>query len=255
MTADPRPASQDAALADLEVVILAGGQGTRLQPAWSSGPKILAPIDGRAFLDHLLEHLFSLGARKVVLCLGHQHEAVVSHLASTALPTEMDIRTSIEHEPLGTGGALRQSLDLLARQTALVMNGDAWVRAELAPFLRFHADNQADLSILLAPVKSSDRFGAVECDAAGRIQRFSEKQSATKEAATTWVSTGLYLMGRSFIAELPTQYPLSLEYDVFPKVCATHRAFGFKSDAPFLDIGTPDAYARSAAFLRGNRPT
>lgn len=254
MTADSRSASQNTALRDLEVVILAGGQGTRLQPAWSDGPKILAPIEGKAFLDHLLNYLFIRGARNVVLCLGHQQEAVVTHLARSDLP-KLNIRTSIEHEPLGTGGALRQSLDLLTQDTALVMNGDAWIRADLVPFQHFHADNQADLSILLAPVESSDRFGAVECNAAGQIQSFSEKQSATKEAGITWVNTGVYLMRRSFITGLPTQHPLSLEYDVFPKACASHRAYGFKSDAPFLDIGTPDAYARSAAFLRGDRPS
>ena len=60
-----------AGLDGIEVLVLAGGLGTRIRGVLGDTPKVLAPINGRPFLDHLLDRLAALGAGRVVLSLGH----------------------------------------------------------------------------------------------------------------------------------------------------------------------------------------
>ena len=58
-------------LQDIDVVVLAGGLGTRLAGELNGKPKLLAPIDGRPYLDFALKWLSSFGARRIILALGH----------------------------------------------------------------------------------------------------------------------------------------------------------------------------------------
>jgi NDP-sugar pyrophosphorylase family protein len=75
----PNPAPS-AGLASVDVAVLAGGLGTRLRSVLGETPKILAPVAGRPFIDHLLLWLASHGARRVILCLGVRADLVLEHL-------------------------------------------------------------------------------------------------------------------------------------------------------------------------------
>ena len=72
-------------LADVDVAILAGGLGTRIQGVLGETPKVLAPINGRPFLDYLIVWLESFGARRIVLCLGHRAETVVEYMRNRTM--------------------------------------------------------------------------------------------------------------------------------------------------------------------------
>ena len=72
----------DRPLAGIDVAVLAGGLGTRLAPVLADRPKLLAPVAGRPFLEHLIDWLTRFGAGRILLCLGHRAEAVQAHLAA-----------------------------------------------------------------------------------------------------------------------------------------------------------------------------
>src|SRR5690606_14922656 len=88
----------------LPVVILCGGFGTRLRPAVGDRPKVLAPVAGRPFLDHLLTHLARQGCTDVVLSTGYLGE-MVEAFAGDGASWGIGLRYAREPEPLGTGGA------------------------------------------------------------------------------------------------------------------------------------------------------
>jgi NDP-sugar pyrophosphorylase family protein len=68
-------------LSRMDVVVLAGGRGTRLAGLLGDLPKILAPIGDRPYLAHLLGFLSRFGATRVILCLGHIADRVEAYLA------------------------------------------------------------------------------------------------------------------------------------------------------------------------------
>lgn len=229
-------------LASVDVAVLAGGLGTRLRPVLGETPKILAPVAGRPFLDHLLVWLASYGARRVILCLGFRAELVLKHLAEHPHPG-LEIVPCVETEPRGTAGALRLALPQLRSDPVLVMNGDTFVDADLAGFAAAHRAQGATASILCATVPSTARYGRLDLDAAGRIVRFREKDPADTRPGP--INAGLYLFSRVWLSGFARGPGTSLERDVF----AASPAGSFHAipagGATFIDIGTPESFAEA----------
>jgi NDP-sugar pyrophosphorylase family protein len=232
-----------APLADIDVAVLAGGLGTRLRPVLGEEtPKILAPVSGRPFLDHLLGWLAGFGARRVVLCLGFRAQPVLEHLAAHPFPG-LDVAASIEPEPLGTAGALRLAAPRLRSDPVLVMNGDTFVDADLAAFASAHQARQAAASILCATVPSTARYGRLDIDDAGRIRGFREKDPA--DAAPGPINAGLYLFSQPWLQNFARGTAASLERDVFATAPAGTFAAIPATGVTFLDIGTPESFAEA----------
>ncbi|MBT4770495.1 MAG: NTP transferase domain-containing protein, partial [Rhodospirillaceae bacterium] len=73
-------------LENIDVVILAGGLGTRVSSILKDTPKVLAPIDGRPYLEHLIDRLTGFGARRILLLIGHLADAVKTHVETNPRP-------------------------------------------------------------------------------------------------------------------------------------------------------------------------
>jgi NDP-sugar pyrophosphorylase family protein len=240
------------ALASTPVAILAGGLGTRLQPAIGERQKTVAEVAGRPFLARLLDQVARFGFRDVVLCVGFGAEQVERALG--AAHGALRLRYSREPEPLGTAGALRLALPLLAGDAAMVMNGDSFCDADLAVAWESHRRRQALATLVLVEVDDAARYGRVELGPNDEIRCFAEKQL---EGGPGWINAGIYLLARPRIEAIPDRHPLSLECDVFPSWVGK-RLFGHRSRARFIDIGTPQSYADAsrlfAADDRGSQP-
>ena len=232
-------------LAEIDIVILAGGLGTRLRSVLSDRPKVLAPIGTRTFLDILLERLASFGARRVILSLGHLADEVTAHLKSYR--GSMDIVCSVEPAPMGTAGAIRFVASYVKSKTVLILNGDSLVGADLCAFVEAHRTSRAIGSVLCVRVPDSARYGTVEIDANGRIAAFREKTGSTVPGA---INAGVYLADRPLLGRVCDGAGASLERDVF-QVLPPGTLAAYVGDFPFIDIGVPEDLARAEAFVAG----
>ena len=93
----------------IPAIVLAGGAGTRLSTVVNDVPKPMAPINGRPFLEILVDYLNGQGVTTVVLSVGHKRETIQTHFGSRW--RGLEIRYCIEEQPLGTGGALKKAMD------------------------------------------------------------------------------------------------------------------------------------------------
>jgi NDP-sugar pyrophosphorylase family protein len=232
-------------LSDLDVVILAGGFGTRLRSVFSDRPKVLVPINGVPFLRCYLDWLRGFGARRVILSLGHLADQVQQFVASEDW-AGMQIESFVESTPLGTGGAVRAVLPLIRSDTALVTNGDSVTRVDLCRFVEFHRQKKARLSMLLTHQPEVRASGLVETAPDDSVVSFQEKP---QQNAGGYINAGMYLIQRDAIAEIPATGQVSIEKDVFPKFCG-RGFFALKGEFPFIDIGTPESYRRAGEFLK-----
>ena len=233
-------------LAEIDVAVLCGGLGTRLRSVLGETPKILAPVSGRPFLDHLLGWLAGFGARRVVLCLGFRAEPVLAHLAANPFP-RIEIVPSIEPEPRGTAGALRLAAPHLRSDPVMVMNGDTFVDADLAAFVAAHRTRKSQASILCASVPSTARYGRLDIDEVGRIRQFREKDPADTRPGA--INAGLYLFSRPWLQEFARGTGASLERDVFGAAPAGTFAAIHADGVTFLDIGTPESFAQAEQVI------
>ena len=228
---------------ELSVAILAGGLGTRLRPAVADCPKVLAPVGGQPFVVRILDQLTGMAVREVVLLAGYRAGQLRDVLGDTY--RGVLLRYSVEEMPLGTAGALRHALSLLAGPTVLLLNGDSYCDADLSAFVRYHRERCSTASLVLTRVPDTSRFGRVRVAQDGRILNFDEKG----EGGPGWINAGICLFLQKRIAALTASRPLSLERDVLPRWVEQGSVLGFRHSGRFLDIGTPESYAEAEQFF------
>jgi len=230
-------------LSDIDVIVLAGGLGTRIADILPQTPKILAPINNHPFIFFLLSWLKKFGACRIVFSLGYLSDQVEVYLSAN--PFEgMDFLVVNEDKPLGTAGAIYNARSEIRSDLVLVINGDSLIDANLCEFVAFHKSEETSASILCNLVSESDRYGLVEIDKNNRIISFKEKLANQGKGN---ISTGVYLFNASILDELFVLGP-SIEKDFFQKQPAG-RVAGMAVVGEFIDIGTPKDLRRASNFI------
>jgi NDP-sugar pyrophosphorylase family protein len=222
----------------LRAVILAGGLGMRLRPYTTILPKPLVPIGDRPILEHIIRRLHASGARTVDLCVGHLGELIQVYFSqSDSLPGDLELRWHWEDEPLGTAGALRLVPDLGG--TFIAMNGDVLTTLDYAELVRFHESNGAALTVATHAKRVEIDLGVIDADG-GRIVGYREKPRLDYH-----VSMGVYVYDERALAHLPAEGACQFPDLVQKLLDAGEEVAGYRSEAEWFDIGTPDEYQRA----------
>ena len=154
----------------MNIVILAGGFGTRLQSVVHDVPKPMADINGTPFLELLMREVLFCDPERIVLCVSYMKEVIKQHFGDNFLG--VPVYYSEENEPLGTGGAIKQAFDLFKLDEAVVLNGDTYVQTDYADFISKSKDEK--LAIVLKQVDNANRYGRAQVEN-GRIISLLEK--------------------------------------------------------------------------------
>lgn len=225
--------------AECTVCILAGGAGSRLRPVVSDRQKAAAEVAGEPFVCRIVRRIVAAGARRIVLCVGYKAESVEAALAP-GFPG-VNILFSREPVPLGTAGAVRLALDRCAIETPriAVLNGDSWFDADFGEFLRLSAADPA--ALMLAEVDNVLRYGRVMLmPDSQRILKFEEKGNFS---GAGMINAGVYHFDVEVLRQaIPAGRPVSFEREIFPRLAAEGRLFGYPRAGAFIDIGTPESY-------------
>ena len=221
----------------MEAVILAGGLGTRLRSVVSEVPKCMAPVDGKPFLQYMLEWLSRFDVSHVVLSVGYLREVIFAFIDSREWPFE--ISYAVEEEPLGTGGGIRLALTKCREDRVIVLNGDTFFNVDLKA-LTF----AAPVTLALKPMRNFDRYGAVDL-AGGLVTGFHEKTACTEGL----INGGVYALVRSRLdlAFYPGRF--SFEKDLLEPLAAARLVAGQVQEGYFIDIGIPEDYTRAQREL------
>ncbi len=238
----------------MKAVILIGGLGTRLRPLTLDTPKPLLPVLNKPFLLYQLEMLSRHGVQEAILCTSYRPEAFRKALGG--LGSSLRLSFVNEKIPLGTGGGLKNAEGLLrGERTVLALNGDVLNALDLPAFLRFHRQNQAQVTIALTRVKDPTLYGLVRADESGRIRKFLEKPS-WDEIETNTINAGAYLFETRVLGLIPPGSPYSLERSLFPQLLQNQaRLFGYVAAGYWIDIGTVESYLQAHLdILSGRAP-
>jgi D-glycero-alpha-D-manno-heptose 1-phosphate guanylyltransferase len=221
----------------MEAIVLAGGLGTRLRPVLADVPKPLALVAGRPFLAWQLDMLAAQGVQRVLLATGYRADQIRDTLGTQW--RGMKLEYLAEPKPLGTGGALRDALLHMSDRSVLALNGDSYLAIDLAAMCSAHNAVGARVSMAVCRVPDASRFGTVEMDG-GRITAF----LASGSPGPGLINGGTYVVERQLLADAPPG-GFSFERDFLQPRIATLRPAVFLVDGPFIDIGTPEDYARA----------
>lgn len=225
----------------MEVIILAGGLGTRLRSIVSEVPKCMAPVAGKPFLWYLLKYLTQYDVTHVVLSVGYLCEVIYKWIDTVKDEFPFDFDYAVEEIPLGTGGGIRLALQKVQGNNAIILNGDTFFNVDLAHLISEHERVGGYLTVALKPMKEFDRYGAVELAIDGHIIAFHEK-TYCKEGL---INGGVYVIDKLKLPMTDQPEKFSFETAVMEKQCGLDTLYGVISNGYFKDIGIPEDYRQA----------
>lgn len=241
-----------------QLVILAGGKGTRLAerlrgPDGSLLPKPLVPVGGVPLLARQLEHAARFGIDRVVILVNHRAEAI-AEFCRDAAPASLAIELVDDGTPRGTAGAVLAALDKL-EDTFCVMYGDTLLNVDLERFAAFHQQKGADISVFVHPNNhpaDSDLFEADEHDVIRALHPYPHPEGTD---FSNLVNAALYFVQKSALLEsLDLPQPLDFAKDLFPRMLSHGKKLAaYRSPEYIKDIGTPERLAQAENDLLSGR--
>ena len=226
----------------MDVIVLAGGLGTRLRSVVSEVPKCMAPVAGKPFLWYLLKYLTRYDVSQVVLSVGYLREVIFRWIDENRSEFPFEFDYAVETEPLGTGGGIKLALGKVKSASAFILNGDTFFDVDLDALRQQHELSQKSITMALKPMTDFDRYGTVKFDTGdGRVVAFNEK----KHCDYGLINGGVYLVsvGSAIFDGLPQKF--SFETAVLEKQCMVGNIDGVVQDKYFIDIGIPEDYHRA----------
>jgi len=227
----------------MEAIILAGGFGTRLKSVVANVPKPMAPINGRPFLEILLNMLIAKGFTRVILSVGYLSNQIVAYFGFkfNGLPIEYEI----EEIPLGTGGAIKRAMRRCLSDHVYIFNGDTFLDLEILAVE--HRWNRNKKPIIVGrEVSDSSRYGGLDVRK-GCVMDFFEKGCF----GSGLINAGCYVFPADLFEKCMLTPPFSIENDYLAAEVSEQCFDCFISNGKFIDIGIPEDYARAQAELSG----
>jgi len=236
-------------LGKIDALILCGGLGTRFRSVRDDIPKALAPIREKLFIDLILDDLIRQGFQRIILATGHLSKQLEKHVH---FRNDAEYVISCEPRPLGTGGAIKYASTLIKTENVMIMNGDSHIQFDFSKLLDYHKQKLADFSLLLTSVTKGKDYGNVLLSEDGLVLRFDEKQ---EKPGSSLINAGVYCLKTSLLSSVMPNHVYSLEKDWMPEWSQQYRVFGYVTDQPVHDIGTPKRYEmfiRSSHYFNYN---
>lgn len=223
-----------------EVIILAGGLGTRLRSVISDVPKCMAPVAGKPFLWYLLKYLSHFDIEKVILSVGYLRNFIIEWIDENGNGFPFEFDYAIEATPLGTGGGIKLALDKCSSSDIIILNGDTFFNVDLDELYGQHRLHPDSITLALKPMECFDRYGNVRVNG-NLIVDFEEKRYCEKGL----INGGVYVINKSenLFKGLPKKF--SFETDVLQPQCVGGNLYGIIQDGYFIDIGIPEDYKRA----------
>lgn len=231
----------------VELLVLAGGFGTRLRSAVSDVPKPLAPVCNKPYLYYLVESWIEQGITSLTFLLHHQAVMIEDFLniqKREGLLKDCELRTLTEPQPLGTGGAIAYAAQQFRLTGSfLVANADTWLGSSIREVSAAPVPAMATIKVI-----NSERYGKVSVQN-GNVVAFEEKQPGSGPGC---INAGLYHLHTNIFKDWNGQ-PFSLEQAVLPKLAASGQLHAVPLETDFIDIGVPEDYFRFCRWIESGK--
>jgi D-glycero-alpha-D-manno-heptose 1-phosphate guanylyltransferase len=225
-----------------EAIILAGGAGTRLKSIVTDLPKPLALVNGRPFVEYILDKLVANGFSKIIFSVGYMSHKFLEIIGNSY--RNIPIKYVYEDLPLGTGGGIKKCLSALESNCALVINGDTFIDGDYLEMYDIKK-KYGGLIIGVKKVVDTSRYGAIEVSN-GRVVGFLEKN----QSSTGFINVGCYLLDRNVLDAFKLDTCFSFEVDYLQNVYHDLSINICEYTGKFIDIGVPKDYLRAGEYLK-----
>lgn len=230
-------------------MILAAGEGKRLQPLTHYLPKPMLPLAGRPLLEHIIIHLRACGVTDLAINLHHLPAAVMDYFGDGSR-WGVKLRYSVEEHLLGSAGGVKR-LQSFFDETFLVYYGDVFTQADLRLMIEFHRRSGTPATMGLYRVPDPWNRGIVQLDDLQTIARFVEKPPQD-EVFSDLANAGIYVLEPEVLDRIPAGQIWDFGHDVFPEMLADEiPVAGYVINEFLIDIGLPWKYKEANQVASG----
>lgn len=217
------------------LVIMAGGQGTRLAPFTQVLPKPLMPIGERSVIEHILSSFESFGIKEAFIAIHHKARLIRAYCEE--LTSNCKINCVVEDKPLGTAGALHLMKDSL-KTDFFMTNCDVIVKENFWEIYDFHQNKGFALTIIAAAKQHVVPYGVCHLNEKGLLTHIEEKPEINM-----LVSTGVYVVSPAILELIPAGRPLNMD-ELVTALCREGKKVGVfpVPEESFIDIGQMEEY-------------
>ncbi len=221
--------------------VLGAGLGTRLRPITDTVPKVMVPFLGKPLLERTVCLLRDQGFTDIVVNVHYLPDVIRDYFGDGS---RFGVRMRYSDETaqlLETAGALKKAEPLLS-DTFLLIYGDHTHRFDFRDAVAFHGRHGGAATAVLKKSRNPQNGEVWETDpASGRIVAGHVRPHAVTEYGPNMRSnSGLYVLSKKMIAGIPAGRPVKLDAEIMPQLVDAGEAYGFPTDEPILDIGTPE---------------
>lgn len=212
-----------------DVIIIAGGLGTRLYPLTENIPKPMLDVGGKPILQSIIEDLRSQGLHRFTLCVNYLSEVIINHFED-GHNFGVEIKYVHEDRRMGTGGAL-SLLGTSPELPCIVMNGDIVTNLDFRRLYEFHTMNNAMATVALNEHSTTIPFGVMELSN-GMIQAMVEKPTST-----VFVNAGIYILSPKVFSYIKKDEAFDMPQLIQTLLDDKHDVAGFPIFESWLDVG------------------
>lgn len=229
----------------MRAVVLAGGEGRRLQPFTFVVPKPLVPLGNRPVLEHLLGWLRANGISDATLSVGYLAPLIEAYFATNP-PEGVRLEWLREPKPLSTVGPLGLMRDRLT-ETFLVVNGDTFTDLNLPAMVALHRQKKAAATVAVHARSVPINLGVIEAGDDGRMTAFTEKPRLAYTAAM-----GVNLFEPEVLALIPPGTPMGFDALILELLAKKRPVYVYRHGGFWYDIGRPEDYQEAQEHFERN---
>jgi len=223
---------------NLPVVIMAGGQGTRLRPLTNILPKPLIPIGNQTILEDIMDRFVDVGCYDFFLSVNYKSD-VIKNYFDNLQNSLYNISYFQENKPLGTAGSLHLLNDKI-KTTFFVSNCDIIIDDDYSEILKYHKQNQNEITVVAALKNYAIPYGTLKTGSSGILKSIQEKPDITFK-----INTGMYILEPHLINEIPQDELYHITY-LIDELLKKNRKVGVFpiNEGSWTDIGNWDEYIK-----------
>lgn len=256
----------------MDVVILCGGQGTRMREETEYRPKPMVEVGGRPLLWHIMRLFAHHGMDRFILCLGYKGGVIRDYFLDfearsrdctvrydDAGGRRVEYHGAPEHPAFSvtladtgqdtlTGGRVKRIEPHITGDTFVVTYGDGLADVDLRRLVDFHRAHGRVATV--TAVQPWSRFGLLSIDGDSRVTRFAEK--ARVEG---WINAGFFVFDRRIFGYLRGGDLEALEAEPLERLAADGELMAYRHEGSFLAVDTYRDYLQvNDLWQRGAAP-
>lgn len=220
----------------MKLVLMAGGKGERLYPLTKEVPKPMLPLDGKPVLEHTIEWAKKQGLKDIIICSGYLANVIEEYFGNGE-KFGVRIQYSIEKEPLGTAGPLRQAKELIGDDNFIMLHADVLCQINAQPLMDFHLKNNALCTLVIHKSSHPEDSDLIETGNSGRVVKFWKKPHSEKPN-TELGNSGMHVFSSKIFDFIP-EGKYSMEKELLPKIVEVkEQVYGYHTEEYLKDMGT-----------------